>query len=257
MSTAAVYALNQKEVEELSPKRKKQSDLGMRESEEPEMAPKDPNKEVWIGNDNQLSYFQPYEGNEAELESFDKHAYVIIVDDSRIDGRVWTTSNIRQALGDPKYSDDSKKKVFFKIFGWFDIGLYNILNQKFRQAYQVAEPPKPSVSGKQQLRNMVRECLSEIMEGSLDDDESDAPDMASALDKEKSDSEKTKDMADTIAQTQDDLRNHDMETKQHKAQAERDKLSYMNYQKITKQSDLDKKRALEKQLQVTKTMPSL
>lgn len=127
-------------------------------------------KDVWINADGKPQYFQPYKGNEHRLASFGEHAYVVVLDDSRIDGKPVSTANIRRALGSTKYSDEQKKKFFRWVFGWFDVGLYQLMTLKFRMAYQVADtgtqPIKESTSRiatTKQLQDMVRDVLWEII----------------------------------------------------------------------------------------------
>jgi len=93
--------------------------------------------EVWLNSKNEPSYLQPYKGNEKSLKPFEEHAYVIIVDDSKIQGHAISTTNIRNTLGSDRYNDEQKKKFFRWVFGWFDVGLYQLLVYKFRNAHQV------------------------------------------------------------------------------------------------------------------------
>jgi nicotinamide mononucleotide adenylyltransferase len=112
-------------------------------------------------------YFQPYKGNENLLRPFKEHAYVMVLDDSRIDGKPISTSNIRKVLGSPKYNDNQKKKFFAWIFGWFDIGLYKLMVSKFRMAMQSATMEEsvksklPVVTLKRRLEELVYEILRE------------------------------------------------------------------------------------------------
>jgi len=106
-------------------------------------------KVMWIKPDGTPQYFQPYRGNEYNLRPFKEHAYVVILDDSRIDGKPISTANIRSVLGSSKYGDKSKKKFFRWVFGWFDIGLYQLVSAKFKMAHQVASPentPLPPIA---------------------------------------------------------------------------------------------------------------
>ena len=78
--------------------------------------------EVWVNPDGSPTYFQPYKGNEHNMESLDKHGYVIVIDDNIIDGKPVSTTNIREGLGSEKFTEEQKKLFFKWSFGWFDIG---------------------------------------------------------------------------------------------------------------------------------------
>jgi hypothetical protein len=122
--------------------------------------------ETWLNANGKPQYFQPYKGNESVLKPLQEHAYVMVLDDSRIDGRPVSTTNIRSVLGSSKYNDEQKKRFFTWIFGWFDIGLYKLMVTKFRMARQVASPEEePAVSSianpKRQLEELVYEILKE------------------------------------------------------------------------------------------------
>ena len=59
------------------------------------------------------------------LRPFNEHAYIMVLDDSRINGKPVSTTNIRDVLGSSRYNDKQKKKFFTWVFGWFDIGFMN------------------------------------------------------------------------------------------------------------------------------------
>ena len=139
----------------------------------------------WKTTENTLGYFQPYKGNEHNLKPFNQHGYVKIEEDNIIDGKVVSTANIRLVLGAPRYTDDQKKKFFEWAFGWFDIGLFQELVDKFKLAqksYSADTTPvsitsvnslaglepvsqgnviSPHIQNK--VREMVREIMMELM----------------------------------------------------------------------------------------------
>jgi len=173
--TTAVFALNEKEIESLHIIK---SIVG-----------KD---SIWTKSNGEPSYFQPYKGNESKMESLDKHGYVYEIDDNVIDGKPISTSQIRSALGSPKYTEEQKAKFFAWAFGFnpdTDRGLFKELCEKFKMAHAnvtsqdevpTAMPslkslvaplpnplaPKPVAQPadklKQKVQEMVREILSEL-----------------------------------------------------------------------------------------------
>jgi hypothetical protein len=95
-------------------------------------------------------YFFPYKGNEKNLKPFGQHGYIIIVPQSvsTINGKVVSSTSIREMLGSPKYNKNQKKKFFTWIMGWFDIGLFEYLVNTFSESYKAslseyAVPLKP------------------------------------------------------------------------------------------------------------------
>lgn len=118
--TAAVFSFGEKEDEKLSQKKGKD----------------DEGHEIWLDSNGAKNYYQPYKGNESNMEGFDKYGYVIVVDDIRIDGKPISSSNVREVLGSEKYTDQQKKKFFQWAFGWFDISLYRMMVDKFKYAHQ-------------------------------------------------------------------------------------------------------------------------
>jgi hypothetical protein len=110
------------------------SDVPLKKQNKPH---EEQHKDIWLNSNGEPSYFQPYKGNENDLHPSEEHAYVTIMDDTKILGYPVSTTNIRNVLGSSKYNDNQKKKFFRFVFGWFDAGLYQLMVYKFRNAYQV------------------------------------------------------------------------------------------------------------------------
>ena len=149
--------------ETIEPRSPEHPDTDSEESEEdPEKVfskthpEEDQNKEVWLDVDGKLNYFQPYKGNEHTMKALSEHGYVLIVDDTKIEEKVISTTNIRQVLGSRNYSENAKKKFFGFVFGWFDIGLYTQLTSKFRQAHEVSIPDEERIIAMPSMRSMVQ-----------------------------------------------------------------------------------------------------
>jgi len=128
--TSVIFAINQKTFDSL----RIQKDL------------KSP-KERWIESNVNPSYFQPYKGNEHNMESLDIHGYISIMDDNTVDGKPISTANIRSWLGSPKYTEDQKKLVFNWAFGINpddDRGLFKELCDKFSMAHASVSSELPT-----------------------------------------------------------------------------------------------------------------
>ena len=120
--------------------------------------------EQWMDEGGRPSYFQPYKTHETNMKSLDIHGYVIVIDDSEVDGKPITTANIRDVLGsEKKYPIEKRKKFFVWVFGWFDIGLFQMVSEKFKQAFSTSsnmEVPKQIQST--QLKEIVKTIFKEL-----------------------------------------------------------------------------------------------
>jgi hypothetical protein len=133
--TNGIFALTEKEIEELKVVKRPPSGNPPPGHEHKDLH----SVEVWTHGDGQAHYFQPYKGNEHEMESLKKHAYVMVVEDNMIDGKPISTANVREGLGSPRYTEEQKKRFFKWAFGWFDIGLFQLLYDKFRSALKTSQ----------------------------------------------------------------------------------------------------------------------
>jgi hypothetical protein len=186
----------------------------------------------------QNNYYREFTGeNVKDLLPFNQSAYILIVDDNKIKDKVITTNNIREILGSPTYSEEQRKKLFRWIFGWFDLGLYELLKEKFKHAYesdnnpesiiQKPEPLEPAANIKEILKREIYKILSELMspdsipQGDTISLTSATADDNSEVDKTEMRSQLAKDKQDLVKQKRDLERKGKMD----KDQLERDKSS--------------------------------
>ena len=161
--TNVIFALTEKEESEIKKQKRPQSDttsVGQEHNQNDLHS-----AESWVNPDGSLNYFQPYKGNEHNMEPLNKHGYVVIIDDNIIDGKTVSTSNIRDGLGSEKFTEGQKKLFFKWTFGWFDIGLFQLLQDKFRGAHKTA---KGSDIGKSST-DIVPQSVSESLGGLIED----------------------------------------------------------------------------------------
>jgi len=183
--------------------------------------------EVWLDAKGQPSYFQPYDANNKDLSPLSEHAYVIVMDDTKIQGHPVSTANIRNVLGSTKYTDNQKKKFFRFVFGWFDVGLYQLMTQKFRNAHQVVY----TGTG---LQEMVYSVLKDLV----------AEDYSTTINTPDSSTNMTSISGDTTTDTQSQAKaNSDMrqnllqQKKELEAKAKQNKEQRDNYQTVVKNYD--------------------
>lgn len=153
--TCAIFALNKKKLEEL--KFTKRPPVG-HSHEHADLKP----VEIWLDHEGRLlHYFQPYKGNEHNMKSMEEHSYVHIIEDNFIDGKPIPTSLVREGLGSARYTADDKKRFFKWIFGWYDIGLFQLLYDKFKLARKTLAPgetPRSSPS----IKTLSKAPVSEL-----------------------------------------------------------------------------------------------
>ena len=290
--TGVIFALNQNEVDKIS-KRKVRSNpvkdkLGQEmDKQDPglnELAIATPEKEVWMEGNGKPNYFQPYKGNESSMEPFQKHGYVLIIDDTKVDGHPITTQLIRQYFGSSLYTDEKKKMFFRLIFGWFDIGLYTLISSKFKQGYQVSstnteQPPEemppisrsrsqpitvpqarvPSAAFKENITKLVHEILREIMDEdimstSTMDSSNDGSDtsMSSALDKNKDLDKQKSDNATQIKDLNQQKKEAEAEAKKNKQQRDQYSTVVKNYDAYQKKNDRERIDTVNRELRQPK-----
>ena len=280
--TGVVFALNQTEADKIS-KRKMRGNLAKdklgqemdkQDTGLNELAITSPeqDKEVWMEGDGKLNYFQPYKGNESSMKPFQEHGYVLIIDDTKVNGQPVSTQVIRQYLGSSLYTEEKKKKFFRLIFGWFDVGLYTLISSKFKQGYQVASPnvetppeeipsvsrsrnqpitvPQarvPSTAFKENITKLVHEILREIMDEdimstSTMDSSNDGSDtsMASSLDQKKSLDQQKSDSATQLKDLNQQKKEAEAEAKKNKQQRDQYSTVVKNYDAYQKKNDREK-----------------
>ena len=142
--TNAIFVLNPKETAEVVKRKTLQKNDGVE-------------KEVWVEMDGKLSYFQPYKGNDRDMKSLKEHGYVMVIDDNIVDGKPISTANIREVVASNKYTEEQRKKFFIWIFGWFDIGLFQMISSKFKLAKKDVEPDDS------QIKEIVNGMLDELL----------------------------------------------------------------------------------------------
>jgi vacuolar-type H+-ATPase subunit H len=148
-STAAVFALGGKDAERFGSRVGGDAETG---------------KTVWLKEDGKTpGYFQPYAGNENTMDGLDKHGYVLIITDIKIDGKKVSGTKIREALGSHRYTSDQKKKFFQWAFGWYDPSLFQMIVDRFSEAYGATQA-QPITPTKTNVKKTIRELVSEIIE---------------------------------------------------------------------------------------------
>jgi len=74
-------------------------------------------------------YFKPFTNN---MEGFEKHGYILTAPQA---GNISGTK-ARTMLGNPDIDDKERKKLFKKLFGYFDKSMYTMMVDKFKKLFE-------------------------------------------------------------------------------------------------------------------------
>ncbi len=88
--------------------------------------------------DGSLSYLLPYEKYKNDLKGQSEHAYYVMAPHIKINigGEELSGTHIRKILSDEQLNDQTKKKLFKQMFGWYNEKIYNMLVNKFSKTDQ-------------------------------------------------------------------------------------------------------------------------
>ena len=175
-------------------------------------------------------YYQHLLGAQGHLKPYKQAAYILVINDNRVGNRVFSSKNVREALGSHRFTNEQKQKWFKHFFGWFDLGLFELLRNKYTDAHQSADGIETPTDMKEELKKEICKILNELMGSppSIATDSSFGP--GSVATDTQTPTEKAaaeKDARDTLVQQ--------------KKQAERD-LDTLNTDLKWKQSDVIRKR---------------
>ena len=89
------------------------------------------------------TYYQNYDKN--NLVGFEKHGFIMTAPHTsmNIAGMEISGTTMRKVLGSPKIKDEDRPKVFKKLFGYYDKGVYNMMTNKFKKLFEFIENVKP------------------------------------------------------------------------------------------------------------------
>ena len=85
-------------------------------------------------------YFQDFLKNKNNLKGHEEHGYYLVAPHMSVSagGLEVSGTSMRNLLGSPKYKDQ-REKLFKKMFGYYDKGLFNMMTNKFSKLFEVNE----------------------------------------------------------------------------------------------------------------------
>ena len=91
-------------------------------------------------------YYRDYLKNKKNLMGYTKHGYFLVAPHVSISvgGKEVSGTTMRELLGSDKYDDSERAKLFKKMFGYFDKGMFKMMTNKFKKLYaHKSEPKRP------------------------------------------------------------------------------------------------------------------
>ena len=82
-------------------------------------------------------YFQDYKKNKNNMNGYEDNGYVLTAPHVSVSvgGKEVSGTVMRQLLGSPDYEKD-REKLFKKAFGYFDKGVFQMMNNKFKKLFE-------------------------------------------------------------------------------------------------------------------------
>ena len=83
-------------------------------------------------------YFQDFKRNRDNLKGHEEHGYYLVAPHMSVSagGLEVSGTAMRQLLGSDKYDDKERKKLFKKMFGYFNDGIYQMMTNKFKKLFE-------------------------------------------------------------------------------------------------------------------------
>ena len=107
-------------------------------------------------------YYRDFLKNKKNLEGYTKHGYFLVAPHVSISvgGKEVSGTTMRELLGSDKYDDKERVKLFKKMFGYYDKGVFTMMTNKFKKLFEVNEGLPTKIIDK--YKKMKSEPESEV-----------------------------------------------------------------------------------------------
>ena len=117
--------------------------------------------------DGSPGYFQDFKKNKSNIKHHEEHGYFLVAPhvSMRIGGNEISGTTMRNILGSPKINDEDRPKVFKKLFGYYDKGVYTMMTNKFKKLFEFYNQSS--------VKNILKEVSAlgaTVTAGDLDDE---------------------------------------------------------------------------------------
>ncbi len=92
------------------------------------------------------TYYQDFKKNKNNLEGYETHGYILTAPHVTINvgGKEVSGTAMRELLGSSKIDDSDRVKLFKKMFGYYDKGLFSMLTNKFKKLFELSNTTSAS-----------------------------------------------------------------------------------------------------------------
>ena len=83
-------------------------------------------------------YYKDYKKNKNNLVGYEEHGYYLVAPHVSISvgGKEVSGTSMRELLGSDKYDDKERAKLFKKMFGYYDKGVFQMMVNKFKKLFE-------------------------------------------------------------------------------------------------------------------------
>ena len=95
-------------------------------------------------------YYKDYKKNKNNLVGYEEHGYYLVAPHVSISvgGKEVSGTTMRELLGSDKYDDKERAKLFKKMFGYYDKGVFQMMTNKFKKLFEINEGLPTKVTDK-------------------------------------------------------------------------------------------------------------
>jgi len=101
-------------------------------------------------------YFQDYLKNKKNLKGYGENGYYLVAPHVSISvgGKEVSGTTMRELLGSDKFDDKQRVKLFKKMFGYYDKGVFTMMSNKFKKLFEINEGLPTKVTDKYKKMKM-------------------------------------------------------------------------------------------------------
>ena len=125
-------------------------------------------------------YFQDYKKSKGNINGYEENGYYLVAPHVSISvgGKEVSGTTMRELLGSDKFDDKQRAKLFKKMFGYYDKGVFTMMSNKFKKLFEnvvtwdnTKEKPKNKKHFDKKKRDLLQDVENWLKKGSKKDKE--------------------------------------------------------------------------------------
>ena len=125
-------------------------------------------------------YFQDYKKSKGNINGYEENGYYLVAPHVSISvgGKEVSGTTMRELLGSDKFDDKQRAKLFKKMFGYYDKGVFTMMSNKFKKLFEnvvtwdnTKEKPKNPKHFDKKKRDLLQDVENWLKKGSKKDKE--------------------------------------------------------------------------------------